>query len=305
MKCPHNVFFHFSHPVIDNVVDQQQQSQQLQQLQDFTPQNADGKLSEQKCNELYPDGNDSTLFFEIEKKLGSLNKAETLLVLCNYDFILAHSIADEAASLFHCNMKFFKGLYEKFDRNANKVMEYLRKFKKHQPQDAATTHCKAALETLSAFKNEGNEASKYLSLFKDNVSTASSFLSRFQNDTTKAKNFIEKFRNDGERADEYLKRFKDVHEANEFLDKFNGHGDEVNEFLQKFTDENEANEFLKIFDENGSKANEFIRDFNDSTDCALQFIKSFNNSKEALEHLEKIKKECDEKTDNSCGDNCK
>ena len=118
-----------------------------------------------------------------------------------------------------------------------------------------------------------------------------SFLSNFHNDATKAKNFIEKFGNDGERADEYLKRFKDVHEASEFLDKFNGHGNEANEFLKKFTD--------------GNKANEFAQMFNSSFDCASKFIQSFTNSKEALEHLVKIKKECDRRTDYSCGENCK
>ena len=47
--------------------------------------------------------------------------------------------------------------------------------------------CKAALETLSAFKNDVEEVLRYLSLFKNNGITASSFLSKFQNDTTKAK----------------------------------------------------------------------------------------------------------------------
>ena len=144
------------------------------------------KLTKRQCQTLYPDGNDSTLFFEIQKKLGSLDKAETLLALCKYDFTLARSVGEEAASLFHCNMKFFKNLYDKFDKNVNEVMNYLRKFKNHQPQNTETTHCKAAIEILSAFKGKEKEVSKYLSLFKDNMSTASSFLSRFQNDTTKA-----------------------------------------------------------------------------------------------------------------------
>ena len=121
------ILFHLS---IENVVDIRRQ---LLKLNEQTQGRGREKLTKRQCQALYPDGNDSTLFFEIEEKLGSLDKAETLLVLCKYDFTLARSIAEEAASLFHCNMKFFENLYEKFDKNVNKVMEYLRKFKNHQP----------------------------------------------------------------------------------------------------------------------------------------------------------------------------
>ena len=57
--------------------------------------------------------------------MGSLGKAEILLVLCDYDISRAHSIAEEAASLFHCNMEFLKSLHKRFDKDINKVLEYL------------------------------------------------------------------------------------------------------------------------------------------------------------------------------------
>ena len=79
-----------------NVVDIRRQ---LLKLNEQNQVNRSEKLTKRQCRALYPDGNDSTLFFEIEEKLGSLNKAETLLVLCKYDFSLARSIAEEAASL--------------------------------------------------------------------------------------------------------------------------------------------------------------------------------------------------------------
>ena len=203
-KCLHNVFlsFDFISFFIENVVDIRRQ---LLKLYEQSQGKGSEKLTKRQSQALYPDGNDGLLFFEIEKKLRSLSKAETLLILCKYDFSLARSIAEEAASLFHCNMKFFKNLYEKFDKDVNEVMKYLRKFKNHQPRNAETTHCKGARETLTVFKAEEDEALNYLSLFKDNVGTTSSFLSRFQNDTTKAKNFIEKFMDDLELADEYMK----------------------------------------------------------------------------------------------------
>ena len=122
--------------IIENVVDIRQQ---LLKLNEQSQGKGSEKLTKRQCQALYPDGNDSTLFFEIEKKLKSLGKAETLLVLCKYDFSLARSIAEEAASLFHCNMKLLKNLYEKFDKNANKVMDYLRKFKEHQPHNKKNT----------------------------------------------------------------------------------------------------------------------------------------------------------------------
>ena len=52
-------------------------------------------------------------------------------------------------------------------------------------------------------------------------------------------------------------------------------GKRADEYLKRFKDVNEANEFAETF--------------NCSFDCASKFIKSFNNIKEALQHLEKIK----------------
>ena len=158
--------------------------------------NKDKKLTKQQCQAIYPDGNDGLLFFGLQMKFLSRAKAEKFLYACNYDF----AIANELSALCHFNFFFLMNIIERFDGDYKEACLYLRKFKNHQPRNAETTHCKAALETLSAFKNEGNEASKYLSLFKDNVITASSFLSRFQNDTTKAKNFIKRFMNDWKKS---------------------------------------------------------------------------------------------------------
>ena len=250
--------------------------------------------------------------------MGSIDKAETLLVLCKYDFTLARSIAEEAASLFHCNMKFFKSIYGKFDKDANKVIEYLRKFKNHQPRNAETTHCKAASKILQSFRGNGAEADIFLEKFRNNPGEAQTFLKKFVNDGEEASSFLSSFDNDIERTNiflsnfygnwkngsEYLRKFTNIAEGETFLQKF-ADGNEANKYLKKFKNLIEASEFLKKFDENGSKANELIREFNGSPDCASNFINSFDNPKEALEHLEKTKQECDEKTDNSCGDNCK
>ena len=47
------------------------------------------------------------------------------------------------------------------------------------------------------------------------------------------------------------------------------------------------------------------QEFGDSVSDAVIFIKKFENIKLAEEHLIRINKECNEKTDNSCGNNCK
>ena len=227
--CPHNVFFHFSHLAIDNVVNIRQQ---LRQLQDYAQRNADGKLGKQECNRLYPGGNKGRIFFEIQQRVCLFVKAQALLRLCAYDFALARSAAEEAASLFYCDMELLKRLCKSFDKDVNKALEYLRKFKEHQPRNAATTHCKAALTTLTAFKGKGSEASAYLSLFKDNGITAFSFLSNFQNDATKAMDFLEKFDKDGEKANRFLESFESVKEANDVLQMFNENGNEASEHLK-------------------------------------------------------------------------
>ena len=135
------------------------------QLSEQSQRNASEKLTKRQCQAIYPDGSDSTLFFEIQERSGSLSKAETLLVLCDYDFPLARSIAEEAASLFHCSIKLLKSLHKRFNKDINKVVEYLRKFKKHQQQNAPTTHCKAALKTLKAFRDNTVSTNEFLTKF--------------------------------------------------------------------------------------------------------------------------------------------
>ena len=215
------MLFHFSHLVIDNVVNIRQQ---LYQLRDYAQRNADGKLGKQECNRLYPGGNKGRIVFEIQQRVCLFGKAESLIRLCGYDFALARAVAEEAASLFYCDMELLKRLCESFDEDVNKALEYLRKFKEHQPQEAEMSHCHAALVTLMAFKGKGSEVSEYLSLFKDNGITAFSFLSNFQNDATKAMDFLEKFDRDGEKANAFLESFESVKEANEVLRKLNENG---------------------------------------------------------------------------------
>ena len=147
---------------------------QLLQLSEQNQRNMSEKFTKQQCQAFYPDENDSTLFFEIQERLGSLGKAETLLVLCDYDFPLARSIAEEATSLFHCNMKLLKSLYKRFGKDINKVVEYLRKFKKYQQQNAPTTHCKAALKTLKAFRDNTVSTNEFLTKF-DSLDNAQLF----------------------------------------------------------------------------------------------------------------------------------
>ena len=280
---------------------------QLLQLFEQNQRTASEKLTKRQCQAFYPDGSDSALFFEIQERLGSLGKAEILLVLCDYDFSLAHSIAKEAASLFHCNMEFLKNLYKKFDKDINKVVEYLRKFKEHhhQQQEKAptTTHCKTALKTLNSFHDNITSTNEFLTKF-DSLVNAQCFLDKFDAKGEQAKSYLTSFENDVKKANEFLFKFNDKGiKASDYLKKFNS-VEEGKTFLQQFTNENEANGFLQNFAD-GNEANIFLKEFNGSSDYVSKFVKSFDTSKDALEHLGEIKRKCDNGTDNSCGDDCK
>ena len=89
----------------------------------------------------------------------------------------------------------------------------------------------------------------------------------------------------------FIKVSKRYHKSEEFLDKFRNNEERADEYLKKFKDVHEANDFLQIF--------------NSSFDCTSKFIKSLDNSKEALEHFKKTQQECDKRMDNFCGNNCK
>ena len=85
-----------------------------------------------------------------------------------------------------------------------------------------------------------------------------------------------------------------VERTNNFLHKFNGNVESTSKYLNKFSNADEGEIFLQKF-VNGNEANEFIWEFNDSPNCASKFVKSFDSSKETLDHFEMIKKECDGK----------
>ena len=220
-------------------------------------------------------------------KFLSRAKAEKFLCACNYDF----AIANELSALCHFNFFFLMNTIERFGGDYKEACLYLKNVRNSQSRNQTTTHCKTALEILQSFR--GNEI------------VASNLLKKFKNDTIAVQAFLTKFDANGEEASSFLSTFEnDVERTNNFLSKFNDKRENANEYLKKFANVTEGETFLQKFaDEN--EANEFIHEFNDSTDCASQFVKSFNNSKEAIKHLEAIKRECDEKTDNSCGDNCK
>ena len=62
-----------------------------------------------------------------------------------------------------------------------------------------------------------------------------------------------------------------------------------NNFTKKvLNNEERADGYLKRFNDI-REANEFTLTFNSPSICASRFIKSFNNSKESLEHLEKTR----------------
>ena len=63
-------------------------------------------------------------------------------------------------------------------------------------------------------------------------------------------------------------------------------------------------ELMDLLKGNENEANEFLKNFGGSASVTI-FIKNFENIKLAEEHLIRINKEWDGKTDNSCGDNCK
>ena len=123
-------------------------------------------MTEQQCKSFYSDGEDGTVFFALEKNLGSRDKAEKLLVLCDYDF----AVASELASLCHYNFRAVKDFVGKFGNNPKKAIEYLKWFKNAQPQNATTTHCKAALKVFLMLKK-----SNLLSEFKGDVAEAKDF----------------------------------------------------------------------------------------------------------------------------------
>ena len=308
-----------------NVVDVRRQ---LLKLNEQSQWRGGEKLTKRQCQALYPDGNDSTLFFEIEEKLGSLNKAETLLVLCNYDFTLAHSIAEEAALLFHCNMKLLKSLYKKFNKNVDKVLDFLRKFKESNSQNTITTHCYKLLNEISPldrtiilkkFDGDAETAKTFVTFFENEPERAEKFMNKFD-DANNAYSFVEKFHGDGDKASFFLKRFSSVQTVMSFLEKFD-FGTDASTYLDKFSTIKKGVNFLERFDNNGNNAAiylkkfnspyeaiacmgnfpetnkfvEFAREFSNSFDSALHFSNMFNSYQEAYEHLCTMRRKCDEK----------
>ena len=188
--------------------------------------------------------------FDIQEKLGSLNKAETILVLCNYDFTLAHSIAEEAALLFHCNMKLLKSLYKKFNKNIDKVLDFLRKFKESNSQNTITTHCCKLFNEISPLdrtiilKNSMAmlKQQKLLLLFLKTSQRAEKFMNKFD-DANNAYSFAEKFHGDGDKASFFLKRFGSVQTAMSFLEKFD-FGTDASTYLDKFSTIKKGGQFF-------------------------------------------------------------
>ena len=74
---------------------------------------------------------------------------------------------------------------------------------------------------------------------------------------------------------------------------------------EKMQESKDMTELIDLFKGYKNEANEFLRNFGGSASDALAFIKKFENIKLAEGWLIKITEECYEKTDNSCGENCK
>ena len=62
---------------------------------------------------------------------------------------------------------------------------------------------------------------------------------------------------------------------------------------------------LDLFNGDKEETKKFFEYFCGSVSDAVVFAKKFENAELAEAHLMKLDKECDEKADNSCGDNCK
>ena len=77
------------------------------------------------------------------------------------------------------------------------------------------------------------------------------------------------------------------------------------EKFEKMQESKDMKELIDMFKGKKDEANNFLLNFDGSASDALVFIKKFENVKLAEGWLIKITEECDEKTDNSCGDNCK
>ena len=157
------------------------------------------------------------------------------------------------------------------------------------------------MNIIERFGGNYKEACLYLRKFKEHQPLKA--------ETTHCKaalGMLSGFKNDGQEALKYLSLFKDnVITASSFLSEFQNDTTKAKNFIEKFRNDGErANEYFKKFNDI-HEANEFAQAFNSSLDHTLKFIQSFDNSKKAHQHLEIIKKECDEKADNFCGDNCK
>ena len=158
------------------------------QLSEQNQRIASEKLTKRQCQSFYPDGDDGSTFFELETNFGSRDKVEELLVLCGYDF----AVASDLATLCHYNFRAVKDFVGRFGNNSEIAREYLKRCKNAQPQKAPTTHCKAALNTLKAFRGKENIASEFVMKFdsSDNV-----------------QHFLDKFDFSGEQANSYLTAF--------------------------------------------------------------------------------------------------
>ena len=114
-------------------------------------QGKNGKLTSKQCQVLYPVQEERSIYYKLENEFGPRANAELILSLCDYDFELAQSIAEQAVSLFHGNVKLIEELYERFSGDLRKGISYLSDFKRNFPQDSTTSHCRAALGILTAF----------------------------------------------------------------------------------------------------------------------------------------------------------
>ena len=263
------------------------------------------------------------VYSKLESAFNSRANAESILSLCDYDFELARSIAEQAVSLFHGNAKLIEELYERFSGDLRKGISYLSDFKRNLPQDSTTSHCRAALGILTAFGNDVHEISEYFTLFENNISTGATFLERFKFNVTEAKSFLEKFDNNGQRASAYLEKFQgNTDEASQFLGRFRG-WKEADDFLERFSDnveeakQNKQKEeeekkwttpmkpFLKLFNGDKEETKKFVMAFRGTVADAATFINKFESTKHAEEHLKKVNKNFDDKRNNSCGANCK
>ena len=108
------------------------------------------KLTKEECQTVYHSGTDGEKFFALQSLMGTRDKTEKLLSLCNYNFIAAEKLAN----LCHFNIAVIERLVSYFDGGFLKAISYAEGFKEKQHSCSQTTFCSRVLDSIYSQKND-------------------------------------------------------------------------------------------------------------------------------------------------------